>query len=333
MRRSIYIVFFFTFCWVTLSAQSPQFSQFYANQVYLNPAFTGNTEINRIAANYRNQWAGLPQAFNSFSVAYDHNLAQFNTGLGLIAVHDQAGAGGLSYTNFSALGAYKFQVMEEIWISAGMSFGFSIRSADASKYVFGDELITGGETKTTLNQNNTFGDLGTGVLIYGLKFWGGLSMMHLNRPDESLVFGQTNRMPIQWSIHGGYNFALEETDKGEVTKSIIPTANIKFSRKAGQLDLGAYYQRKKFIMGLWYRGLLVLKKNDDGRPSQDALVVMLGVQSKSMRIGYSYDITTSRFGVQDSYGSHELSIVYEWPTKQRKKKKRKKNFIVPCPKF
>ncbi len=79
--------------------------------------------------------------------------------------------------------------------------------------------------------------------------------------------------------------------------------------------------------------MTILKRNDDNQPSHDAVVLLIGVKSKSMRVGYSYDITTSRLQVQDSYGSHEISITYEWPSKQRKKKKRKKNFIVPCPKF
>ena len=53
-----------------LVGQTPQFPQFYANQIYLNPAFTGNTAVNRIAGNYRNQWAGV-SAFNSYSLAYE----------------------------------------------------------------------------------------------------------------------------------------------------------------------------------------------------------------------------------------------------------------------
>jgi type IX secretion system PorP/SprF family membrane protein len=333
MKRALRFLVFLSLAGGSLFGQSPQFSQFYANQIYLNPAFTGNTSINRIAANYRNQWAGVPGAFNSYSLAYDHNLAAYNMGLGLLAIRDQAGAGGLSYTNFSALGAYRFQIKENIMINAGLSYGFSIRSADVSKYTFGDQLINGGDTKANISQNKLYGDFGTGILVYGEKYWGGMSALHLNRPDESLVRGQSSRVPVLWSFHGGYNFALEESDKGEVLKSIIPVVNYKFSKKADQLDLGAYYQRRKLILGVWFRGLTVLKKNDDGSLSNDAVILLVGMRTKAMRIGYSYDITSSKLKVTDSYGSHEISITYEWPTDVRKKKKRKKNFIVPCPKF
>ncbi|MGM0478992.1 MAG: type IX secretion system membrane protein PorP/SprF, partial [Bacteroidota bacterium] len=37
----------------TVRAQDPQFSQFYANPIYLNPAFAGSHGCPRFAANYR----------------------------------------------------------------------------------------------------------------------------------------------------------------------------------------------------------------------------------------------------------------------------------------
>ncbi len=36
--------------------QDPGFSQFYANKLYLNPAFAGDNKCPRIDLNYRNQW-------------------------------------------------------------------------------------------------------------------------------------------------------------------------------------------------------------------------------------------------------------------------------------
>jgi type IX secretion system PorP/SprF family membrane protein len=335
MIRYMKISFFISIliCSFQLLAQSPQFSQFYANQVYLNPAFTGNTEINRLAGNYRNQWSGIPNAFQSYSLAYDHNLAVYNLGLGLLAVRDEAGTGGLSYTNIAGLVSYKFSLSESISMRAGISYGVGIRAADASRYVFGDQLVTGGSTTANINAQKTYGDFGSGILVFGGNFWAGISALHMNRPNESLVAGQESEVPINWSMHGGYNFALDETEKGVVTKSIIPTFNYKWTAKFDQLDMGAYFQRKALIVGVWYRGLTVFKKNQDGSLGNDAVIVMGGVQLKGFRAGYSYDLTSSQLGVDESHGSHEISVVYEWPTNHRKKKKRKKNFIVPCPKF
>jgi len=316
-----------------MMGQSPQFSQFYANQVYLNPAFTGNTQVNRLAGNYRNQWAGLPKAFVSYSIAYDHNFAMINSGLGLMAIRDQAGVGGLSYTNFSALYSYKFALRENLMASAGISYGVSIRAADASSYVFGDEFITGGATTADINERKVYGDFGAGFLVYNSKLWGGLSVAHLNRPNESLVANQKSRVPMLWTFHGGYTFVLSETKSGVIEKSLIVAANYKSSAKFDQIDLGVYYNPKRVILGLWYRGLPLLKKNEGGGYVNDAIIVLFGLKWEHYRIGYSYDITSSKLEVSNSYGSHEISMTYEWPTKTGKKKKRKKNFIAPCPKF
>ncbi len=43
----------------TGQAQDPEFSQFYANPLYLNPALAGANICPRAILNYRNQWPGL----------------------------------------------------------------------------------------------------------------------------------------------------------------------------------------------------------------------------------------------------------------------------------
>ena len=58
----IFIVLMLTTA-LDLYAQDPQFSQFYANPVYLNPAFAGTARCPRVVLNYRNQWPGIPGNF------------------------------------------------------------------------------------------------------------------------------------------------------------------------------------------------------------------------------------------------------------------------------
>ena len=42
-----------------VSGQDPEFTQFYANPLYLNPAFAGTARCSRVNLNYRNQWPGI----------------------------------------------------------------------------------------------------------------------------------------------------------------------------------------------------------------------------------------------------------------------------------
>ncbi|MDX1653203.1 MAG: type IX secretion system membrane protein PorP/SprF, partial [Brumimicrobium sp.] len=75
------------------NAQDPQFSQFYANPIYLNPAFAGSHGCPRFALNYRNQWPALSGTFVTFSASYDQYFTNISGGFGVIATHDQQGKG------------------------------------------------------------------------------------------------------------------------------------------------------------------------------------------------------------------------------------------------
>jgi len=55
----------------TAIAQDPQFTQFYANPLYLNPAFAGTARCPRVTMNYRNQWPVLTGTFVITSASYD----------------------------------------------------------------------------------------------------------------------------------------------------------------------------------------------------------------------------------------------------------------------
>jgi type IX secretion system PorP/SprF family membrane protein len=75
--------------------QDPQFTQFYANPLYLAPSFAGATEQDRISATYRNQWPELNNVFVTYSFAYDHFFENFNSGVGILLLRDVAGSGDL----------------------------------------------------------------------------------------------------------------------------------------------------------------------------------------------------------------------------------------------
>ncbi|MFN5910373.1 MAG: type IX secretion system membrane protein PorP/SprF, partial [Bacteroidota bacterium] len=52
-------------------AQDPTFTQFYANPLYLNPAFAGSHGCPRFALNYRNEWPSLTGNYVTYSASYD----------------------------------------------------------------------------------------------------------------------------------------------------------------------------------------------------------------------------------------------------------------------
>ena len=74
-------------------------------------------------------------------------------------------------------------------------------------------------------------------------------------------------------------------------------------RKQGeftQLNVGLYVNKGPLVAGVWHRGYF----SEDTR---DALIVLLGVQTETMRFGYSYDITISQL-TPATGGTHEITL-------------------------
>src|SRR6478736_4840674 len=79
----------------TVTAQDPQFSQFYAAPLYLNPALTGSTGQARAGLNYRNQWPAIDANFTSMSLYADVFIEDKRSGVGMILTRDVEGLAGL----------------------------------------------------------------------------------------------------------------------------------------------------------------------------------------------------------------------------------------------
>ena len=79
-----------------VTAQDPQFSQFYAAPLYLNPAFAGSTGQARVGMNYRNQWPAIDANFNTISAYADFYLEDINSGVGALITRDREGVLGRS---------------------------------------------------------------------------------------------------------------------------------------------------------------------------------------------------------------------------------------------
>src|SRR5690606_31691508 len=82
---------------ISLRAQSPVFSQYYASGLYLNPALSGLEKDIFLGMNYRSQWSNLSTPFNTFQFSFIHPLtkpgvrAKHLGGFGASFLNDVAG--------------------------------------------------------------------------------------------------------------------------------------------------------------------------------------------------------------------------------------------------
>jgi type IX secretion system PorP/SprF family membrane protein len=329
MRLKVLHSIFLVFVFIHLKAQDPQFAQYYANPIYLNPAYTGNTYEHRMVGNYRNQWLGISKAFAQYAFSYDYNAIDIKSGLGLQVLHDVAGTSNMKTTTVAGSYAYHANLGKFTELRAGMGLSLNFKRLDFDRLVFNDQLSSG--SSVSVESGNYFPknyfDLNAGVLVNAVEYWAGFSARHLGRPEVSLGVGEAT-LPITMSLHGGYRFVLEKSGRN-LKKYVSPTFNYRHQASYDQLDLGLYYYMLPLELGVWYRGIPT-KKYAPGFQNHDALILMIGyeIEKYDLRFGYSYDITLSRL-ISSTSGSHEMSMIYEIAKKKRKNRR----VLISCPKF
>jgi len=313
-------------------AQDPEFTQFYANPLYLNPAFAGTARCPRLVMNYRNQWPALSGSFVTTSASYDQHIPTISGGLGFIATRDQAGQGTLTTTTISGIYSYQQAISRTFSLKAGFQATYMQKAVDWNKLTFGDMIDPRKgfifETRDVRRGNLTADGRGTvsnvdfsaGLLGFSEKFYFGVAAHHLTEPNESLVVG-TSRLPMKWTGHVGAVIPIDR--KSRYSESNI-SPNILYRRQgeAEQLNMGLYVNKGPLVGGIWYRGFLF------GKEYSDAFIVTLGIQTDVIRFGYSYDVTVSEL-TPATGGSHEVSMAIQFDCRKAKTKFR----TISCPSF
>jgi type IX secretion system PorP/SprF family membrane protein len=328
VKRIIYLVALSFIILTDSFGQDPTFSQFYANALYLSPSFTGATNEYRFAMNYRDQWPSVPGVFNTYSISFDKALTNFNSGIGVLATYDVAGSGNLSTTNIGLLYSYDFNINKEWHIRPGVDFKFYYEGLDIGKLVFNSQ-ITGSGTSPSVTpppfKNVADVDFATSALVYNSRTWGGFTLDHLLAPKTSF-YGNDATVPVKINLYGGTQI-LKQTRLRQKSQEILSVAfNFQKQGKFYQSDIGLYYYKDPIIFGIWYRGIPLVTSQ-----AGDAIIGLVGIKTKQLHIGYSYDFTISSL-IGSTGGAHEISLVYEFNNLtlgQLKKRIR----AIPCPEF
>ena len=304
-----------------LLAQDPTFTQFYANPVYMNPALAGSSGCPRVALNYRNEWPQLTGNYVTYAAAYDSYFKNISGGVGLVAMHDMQGQGTIQTSMLGASYSYYLKVNRKFRLMFGTQAAYYQKYLDWSKLTFGDMIDprrgfiyqTGDVPRG--NGRRGFFDVSAGMVGFSKNFYFGAAFHHLNRPDESLILGQS-RLPIKITGHIGANIKLGQ--RGRYSSTTFLSPNIIYQNQNGfqQLNVGAYLKYESFTIGAWYR-------------NKDAFILTVGINTDNYRIGYSYDLTVSPLGNGVSGGSHEVSLGINLKCKKPARDFRR----ISCPSF
>jgi len=341
MRKAYIVVFVMLMGMVFESkSQDPQFSQFYAAPLYLNPAFAGSAESARVGINYRNQWPSYPTNFVTYSAYFDYFFEDYNSGAGIMLLSDIEGLAGLRTNAVAAQYSYQLRITDNLVFRPGLEASYVMQNIDKGNLVFGDQIDFNGQFKDVTDDDiinrdfrNNYFDIGAGGLVYSNRFWFGFAASHLLTPVNSLITGDS-QLDRKYSAHIGYKFLLPTSTNFNLPSgfrdvSLTPTIQYKIQGQFSQLDAGLYFTYEPFVFGTWYRGLPF--KPIDGISNNEAVIFLAGISTNGLHIGYSFDYTISQLGIATG-GAHEVSIRYEFflgdPRKPPKNVRR-----IPCPKF
>lgn len=315
----IFIVLMLSF--QQLSGQDPHFSQFYANPLYLNPAFAGGDICPQIHMNYRNQNAPSAGMYSTYGVSYNQFFEAISGGIGLISTSDQQG--GMLYSNTTAaIFSYHLSLSKHTTARFALQGGYFFKDLKWEKLIFPDQVSSAGIQETSMESRPQDIDIqgldfGSGVLLSGKKWYGGIAAHHLNRPGTG--FFETFRLGIKYTVHGGYLFEPKKKYFSAPDFSFSPNFIVQKQEKSLCFNYGFYANFESFVSGLWLRQDL-LRGN--------SVIFLIGLQTDGFKAGYSYDWNIS--GFPGFLGrSHEISVLLNFGCRQ----KNLRNHIIKCPTF
>jgi type IX secretion system PorP/SprF family membrane protein len=304
----------------TVLAQDPTFTQFYANPLYLNPAFAGSHGCPRFALNYRNEWPNLSGNYVTYSASYDQYFKNISGGFGVLALHDQQGQGTINTSMLGLIYSYHLKVTRKFSMMFGARASWFQKSLDWDKLTFGDMIdprrgfiySTGDVPR---GGSRGFFDASAGVVGYSKTFFFGFAAHHLNTPNESMIVGNSP-LPMRFTGHMGAEIEIGKRSKYSTGTSIMPNVIYQYQNGFQELNVGTYIKYGAFNVGAWYR-------------NRDAFILTIGINTGKFKLGYSYDVTVSKLNNGVSGGSHEISLGLNLSCKTRPI-----NFkTISCPSF
>lgn len=332
MRRvvgNLFLFFIFGLCMCMQTvAQDLQYSQFFANQLDLNPAFAGSQYYHRVIVNYRNQWPELGQPYVTYSVSYDRHLGKTSSGIGLQVQQDRQGSGALKTTTLTGIYSYLIKIRRDAGVRMALGASMVQNHVDLAELKFPDMIdpIYGSiyphdGSEDPVNRKKLAADFSVGALGFFDKYHFGAAVQHLAQP--SLAFSDDARLPMKYTAHAGAEFPITHHGLRPVYYTINPLFMFQKQAKHIQMNYGAFFNRNDVVAGAWFR------QNFD-RPL-NSIILMAGYDSKVFRIAYSFDWTLSKLNNVGN-GSHEVSLIFLMGERENRGMKQKRK-PIPCPKF
>ena len=275
-----------------LAQQDPLFSQYYSNDLMINPAVSGSKSYNEFNIFTRQQWLGFEGAPLTTSISY-HGALNNRSALG----------GSLIYENLypSMSGLLQLNYAYHVPLDYGninLSFGIGAKLRYYSLDFNSKDLPPVQDNALSGDVYNKFlGDAASGVYLYGRDFRIGFSSTNLLKTSfKDPVAGSPydNKQVRNYFGLASYKFNIINKD-WHLEPSILMRKTESFS-SVYDLSSRIIYLNNSWT-GISYR-------------TDQTVVVAFGFGSDSFQVSYSYDHTLSGEIQKHSFGTHEIGISF-----------------------
>jgi len=362
------LVIIFGFLSFHLVAQDNALSQFFANRIYLNPAFAGIDKGLQVTSSARSQWQKADGGYKFAAFTAEWQEPGWNSG---IAFHIQGSREGLSPFKTFGIGlTYAYIIpFEYSNVHVGLQYSYNQFGLDWSRLTFSDELdpVFGaiyGSAVVPGSDKVVFHDFAMGAVwrfdsrmsvnkraIRRYRSHVGLSVQHLTSllgqgPDASFLQSDTE-IPARITLHGGTIIPL--TFLSGTTRKIILSPNFKLESQGFQVasvkesftlfSAGTYFVVDQIVSGAFYHSRALIP----GRKHTNACTFVLGFTNteyeekrRAYYLGLSVDINATGLGIK-SGNVFELNFRYNIkgirPISEKKHAATTRKTVLDCKDF
>lgn len=268
--------------------QDPQFTQYFDNALFVNPAYAGSTRMLTATTIHREQWVGFEGRPSSTTISLHSPLTYESVGLGITAVRDVIGP--LSQTMFYGDFSYSLKLTDKSKLSFGLKAGLNVISSQTSllQTTQSNDINLLTNVRSRINPN-----FGFGVYYHTPKFFAGLSTPKLI--EQSLDGTEKNKEKRHYFGIVGAVIPVSSNWKIRPTSQVKATIGAPISV---DISLAGIYQDKVWL-GSMYR-------------LNAAFGVFAQYQiSPSFRIGLASDFSTTQIR-KYNYGTYEFLLSYDF---------------------
>ncbi|MFT3738955.1 MAG: type IX secretion system membrane protein PorP/SprF [Breznakibacter sp.] len=291
----------FTVAVLGLKAQNlTQYNHYIANQGLLNPAYNGTRDVISGLMLHRSQWVGFEGAPMNEALNVHGAIEDTNLGVGVSLMNDKIGM-----TNtFDLFGAasYKFRLNRKgDFMSLGLQLGVSSFVLDGTKAVMTDydDPALQYTKYSKINMN-----VGFGAYYYSEQYFGGFSIPKFFHNkysvDQDDIKNKLDFKNTHMYLYGGYAFEWGDVVvKPTLLSRIVYGAPLQFDVS------GSVLLMQKLWLGLSYR------------TTSEMAFLTEYIINRQFTVRYSFDYPFSSINNYGKFGSHELSLQFDFTFNKR----------------